>query len=363
MAYLNHIETIVPDGSFSQQAFLQLQKSLVTNERMQRYVDGIYQDSGIERRYSVVVDDGTGLSSSFFMKNGTYRQPSTQERNDVFAVACSELAIRAAKEAINGAEMNVSEVTHLITVSCTGFYNPGPDLAIINQLKLSPSTQRYHLGFMGCYASIPALRMAKQFCQAQSDAVVLVVSVELCTLHFHFDDDLDTILANSLFADGAAAAIVSNKPTNPQHNQYRIRSFASSVIPEGVSDMAWTIGNRGFNIVLSRYVPRIIGSNIGELVKQTLSDFHLDFSDVTTWAVHPGGKSIIDKVENSLGLKPSQIRPSRDVLMRYGNMSSATILFVLKRILEQGSTQKKENVFAVAFGPGLVVESALLTVE
>ena len=362
MAYLNQIETVVPKASFSQQAFSRLQKNAVTNEKMRRYIDGIYQDSGIERRHSVVVDDGNELTSSFFFKNGTFLQPSTQERNDVFAVACSALAIEAAAKVIDRSGRNVSEITHLITVSCTGFYNPGPDLAIIHQLKLRPSTQRYHLGFMGCYASFPALRMAQQFCQAQSDAVVLIVSVELCSLHLHFKDDLDTILANSLFSDGVAAAIVSNKPTLSQQNHYQLNSFSSELIPEGVSDMAWTIGNQGFDIVLTKYVPRIIGANIRKLVTRILSQNRFALSDVATWAVHPGGKSIVDKVEKSLELQPSQLQPSREVLRQYGNMSSATILFVLKRILELETTQKKDNVFAVAFGPGLVVESALLTV-
>jgi predicted naringenin-chalcone synthase len=204
--------------------------------------------------------------------------------------------------------------------------------------------------------------MAQQFCQARPDAVVLVVSVELCSLHLHFKDDLDTILANSLFADGAAAAIVSNKPTPSGRNCYQFRSFASAVLPEGASDMAWTLGDQGFDIVLTKYVPRIIGANIHQLVTQTLDRDHLSLSDITTWAVHPGGKSIVDKVEKSLELKSSQLESSREILRQYGNMSSVTILFVLKRILEQAATRKSDNVFAVAFGPGLVVESALLTV-
>jgi predicted naringenin-chalcone synthase len=233
-------------------------------------------------------------------------------------------------------------------------------LAIINQLGLSKAVQHYHIGFMGCNAALPVMRMAEQFCRADARAVVLLVCIELCSLHYHFDEDLDTLLANSLFADGAAAALISAAPPKQAARAYKLQSFASAVLPDGASDMAWRIGDRGFDIVLSKYVPRIIGANIKELVEQTLGRESINAAAIKYWAVHPGGKSILDKVEQSLGLAPLQLEASRRVLRRYGNMSSATILFVLREILSAAASKAAEAVYAMAFGPGLTVESARL---
>jgi predicted naringenin-chalcone synthase len=248
----------------------------------------------------------------------------------------------------------------VVTASCTGFCNPGPDYHIINELGLSHATQRYNLGFMGCYAAFPALRMAKQFCEADPAAVVLVMCLELCTLHLQINGGEDSMLANSLFADGAAAAIVSARA--PQENQscFQLGSFHSSLILSGKEDMAWSIGELGFDIALSSYVPKIIGANIRDAVRPVLARGELELEDITTWAVHPGGKAIVDKVAESLALNQDQVAASRKVLRQYGNMSSATILFVLQEILQQQERTHHEEVCAMAFGPGLTVEMCLL---
>jgi len=245
-------------------------------------------------------------------------------------------------------------------VSCTGFYNPGPDYYIVRELGMSDATQRYHLGFMGCYAAFPALRMAAQFCQADPSAVVLVMCLELCTLHLQLTGAEDNLLANSLFADGAAAAIVSAREPAPGSAAYRLEGFRSALVASGEQDMTWRIGDQGFDIALSSYVPKIIGANIRELVGPALAAEGLALPDIDTWAVHPGGKSIIDQVQRSLGLSAEQVGASREVLRRCGNMSSATILFVLEEILGRASGKSPERVCAVAFGPGLTVEMATL---
>ncbi len=164
---------------------------------------------------------------------------------------------------LNGAEgFSVADVTHIIFASCTGFTNPGPDYHIIRELGLNPGVERYTLGFMGCYAAFPALRMAGQFCEANPRAVVLVVCLELCSLHLQINDQPDSILANSLFADGAAAVVVSSRKPPPEIPAYRLQSFASALVTDGEADMAWDIGNEGFNIVLSSYVPEILGARV-----------------------------------------------------------------------------------------------------
>ncbi len=212
---------------------------------------------------------------------------------------------------------------------------------------------------MGCYAAFPALRMAAHFCQANPNAVVLVMCLELCTLHMQINDETDSILANSLFADGAAAAIVSAQEPQPGTHAFKLSGFESALLPAGESDMAWDIGNEGFNIVLSSYVPDIIGANIEALMVDVLGKNGSTLGNVDEWAVHPGGRSILDKVETSLGLGTEALESSRAVLRDYGNMSSATILFVLREMLDSGETPRATTC-AMAFGPGLTVETALL---
>lgn len=326
-------------------------------------VRAVYRHSGIERRHSVLRDyDGEG-ENAFFRRDadGTLRGPGTAARNDIFSAESRAMSVGLARKVIgNCPGITASDVTHVVTVSCTGFYNPGPDYYIVRELGMADATQRYHLGFMGCYAAFPALRMATQFCAADPSAVVLVMCLELCSLHIRLYGSEDNLLANSLFADGAGAAIVSAREPAPGAPAYRLDGFRSALVPDGEQDMTWRIGDQGFDIALSSYVPKLIGSNIRELACPALAAVGMSLSDIGTWAVHPGGKSIIDQVQRTLALSDDQVRVSREVLRRYGNMSSATILFVLEEILKHPSGKRGERVCAVAFGPGLTVEMAIL---
>ena len=257
-------------------------------------------------------------------------------------------------------EIRREEITHVVTASCTGFSNPGIDFHLVTDLGLNPSTQRFHLGFMGCYAAFPALRMAQQFCEADPRAVVLVLCLEFCSLHLRVDGGADSVLANALFADGAACAIVHARESLAARSVYRLGRFSTGHAVSGEKDMAWSIGNHGFNIVLSSYVPDIVGANIAGLVDPVLAGAGLDRRDIEFWAVHPGGKAILDKVEKSLGLPANALDVSRSVLCRFGNMSSATILFVLADFLRHRPAGKETAVCAMAFGPGLTIELGLL---
>lgn len=323
----------------------------------------LFRRSGIERRHSVVADFVDENSRELFQRDAEGRpvEPSTGDRNRCFIRHSSVIAVEVARRALaNADEFVPADVTHVITVSCTGFYNPGPDLQIVTGLGLRDSVERYHLGFMGCYAAFPALRMAAQLCQARPDAVVLVVCLELCTLHMHQTADADSLLANALFADGAAAAVVSARPASGRAPVLHLDRFLSAIAPEGGKDMAWDIGDEGFNIVLSSYVPDILAAKVGPIVADLLGRSGIGVPDIDLWAIHPGGRAIVDKIEEALALRPEQVRASRETLRDYGNMSSATVLFVLKNLLTSAPAASR-RVCAMAFGPGLTVETGILT--
>lgn len=347
------------------------------NRLAQRIVATSFNVSGIERRYTVLeeltFDERDGEPVFFDQSKGELLLPGTKARNEIYAEQATPLYVEAGRAAIAATPgIEESDITHVITVSCTGFYAPGPDFMVVRELGLGAAVQRYHLGFMGCYASMPALRQAAQFCVADPDAVVLVISVELCTLHLRSSNDPDTIVASSLFADGAGAGIVTARPLAPGERAFALDRFETRVTPVGEGDMAWKIGDHGFEMVLSNAVPSIIDDHItgaleplfapeAELAEALATDGAS--GAVAHWAIHPGGRSILDKVESRLALTEAQLVPARETLRDFGNMSSATVLFVLRNILLSDAAADGDRVAAMAFGPGLTVESALMTVQ
>lgn len=361
-AYIHHISTRTPGYAYSQAYIRDRMKDWTTDAKTRRLVQAIYNRSGIETRHSVTGDFAAREDALLYRTDtdGSLIPPGTGARNACYAREARRLAVDLARQALGGNHgFTARDVTHIVFTSCTGFANPGPDYHIIRELGLREDVQRYTLGFMGCYAAFPSLRMAAQFCAADPGAVVLVICLELCTLHMQINDQPDSILANSLFADGAAAALVSARQPAPGSPAYRLHGFESALLASSEQDMAWEIGDQGFNIVLSSYVPDIIGGNIQGLLDGILERSGLSAEQIDEWAVHPGGRSILDKVEQSLGLKPEALLASRIVLRDYGNMSSATILFVLKELLDQAECQPAMTC-AMAFGPGLTVETAVL---
>jgi len=363
--WIHRIDSLLPDFSFTQEEASAKMQEWARDERERRLIRAICRSSGIERRHAVIKNYDGDAPDSFFRaaSDGSMKGPGTAARNAIYASESRHLSVALARKTLDNCPgVDAGDVTHVVTVSCTGFYNPGPDYYIVRDLGMSLGTERYHLGFMGCYAAFPALRMAARFCEADPGAVVLVQCLELCSLHLKLSGTEDMILANSLFSDGAAAAIVSAREPAPGRNAYRIGGFHSTLVPGGEEDMAWRIGDNGFDIALSSYVPKIIGANLREFVEPSLSMTGLSIADVDLWAIHPGGKSIIDQAQRCLSLRPEQVRESREVLRKYGNMSSVSILFVLAEILERQGEAGEESVCAVAFGPGLTVEMGLLSV-
>ncbi|CEA09804.1 Alpha-pyrone synthesis polyketide synthase-like Pks18 [Arthrobacter saudimassiliensis] len=336
----------------------------------QRLVRTCFDSAAIDTRRTAVSELSLGHRAEnpafFDSATGQLMSPSTKTRNDIFAVEATKLFIEAAQKALSAcSDISAEDVTHVVTVSCTGFFNPGPDYKVVRALGLNPSVRRYHLGFMGCYAAFPALRAAKSFCQEDPNAVVLVVSAELCSLHVRTSNDPDTIMGSSLFADGAAAAVVTGRELPADTPAIQLDHFETVLTPVGEESMAWNIGDEGFEMVLGTYVPHIIDDHIvGALEPLLASDPTLDgvpYHEIEHWAIHPGGRSILDKVESKLGLSEEQLLPARETLRNYGNMSSATVLFVLKHILEQPFAGGNERICSMAFGPGLTVETGLFT--
>lgn len=319
-----------------------------------RKLQFVYRQSGIEKRHSVLEDFNykEPQKFTFFPSNESLTPfPSTKARMEVFRQEALPLAKKAVAECLIEGETYPNEITHLILVSCTGMYAPGLEIDIIRELGLNSSVERYAIHFMGCYAAFNALRLADRLCDACSDAKVLIVSVELCTIHFQREFTEDNLLANAIFADGAAAALVAKSDIG-----LKIKGFDSKLFPEGASDMAWSIGDVGFEMRLSKYVPELLSKGLQEINAYLENTFKL--STIRNFAIHPGGKQILQKVEDAFGIDASQDQFSHEVLKKFGNMSSTTILFVLNKWLQDEKSEG--DILAMGFGPGLTLETLLL---
>ena len=369
---LRSLEVAVPPTELAQDAVRDLLATQPDLSRLgKRLVATAFDSSDIERRYSALTEwDGPPAEDDpVFFEAGTGRflNPTTGARNRVFAREATGLYTRVAANALASAEgIAAADVTHVITVSCTGFFAPGPDYRIVRALDLDPAVQRYHLGFMGCYAALPALRQAQTICRADPEAVVLVAAVELCTLHVRTSNDPDTIVGSSLFADGAAGAIITGRDFPASAPLLQLDDFETVLTPVGEEAMAWNIGDNGFEMVLGTYVPHIIDEHITAALAPLLAHdpalAGVPYRDIEHWAIHPGGRSILDKVEAKLDLSAAQLLPARETLRDFGNMSSATVMFVLQKILRSATPGRRERVCSMAFGPGLTVETGLFTV-
>jgi alpha-pyrone synthase len=302
--------------------------------------------SGIEHRWSVLPPAANGGSpvelGGFYHGN---RLPPTSTRMAFYADAAPALALEAI--AALRKKIPVEGITHLVVASCTGFIAPGVDQIIAGRLGLDPGVERTLVGFMGCYAAVTALRVAHHIARSEPEARILVVTVELSTLHLIETDEIEPLLAMLQFADGAAAAIVSAEPSS-----LAIDRFFSATLPDSAGLIRWTIGDKGFAIHLSGEVPSRIGAALQDAEMRARIP-QGNRSGEVAWAVHAGGRSILDAVEHALLLPPWALEVSRSVLARFGNMSSATLMFVLAGIMERAEFSEG---IALAFGPGLAAE-------
>ncbi len=330
-----------------------------------RLLKSVYRATGIEYRHSVVSDFCKQPGEyEFFPNDPTLPFPSTSSRMRLYKEQALPLTLEAIQHCFaSRGHFNQQDITHLITVSCTGMYAPGIDIEIVQQLQLNTQVKRTCINFMGCYGAFNALKVADAICRADSQAKVLVVSVELCTIHFQKHESMDNLISNAIFADGAAALLVEAESSQFQARNFILKEFHCDLLPQHSDDMTWHIADNGFDIVLSSYVPQAIQSGIAQFAQRLLQQQQLSLSDIELFAIHPGSQKILQACEKALGLSENDNRYSCDVLRHYGNMSSATVLFVLKKIWDDLSqSDVGKQIFSCAFGPGLTLESMLLRV-
>lgn len=321
----------------------------------------LYRQSAIHQRHMVVPDYSGQPEDQHFLPRHPHEGPwpGTEARTALFRTAALPLAIQAARKCLQQASTD-QPITHLITVSCTGMMTPGLDLLLLEALQLSPDTFRTSVNFMGCYASVHAMRIGEAFCRNQPDNRVLIVSVELCSLHIRPEWSEDAITAGLLFADGAAAILLGGHQPNTRP-RFHFKNFYSRLAPETAHAMSWDLSDHGFKMHLSSQVPDYLAQDLPQLFQNALQHWNLAAYEIKHWAVHPGGKRILEVVEKGLELPPEALTASRQILSECGNMSSATILFVLERLLQQKPTSG--HLFGLAFGPGLVSECFLIEVS
>lgn len=349
MAFLNRIGTAVPPFDIHE-AFVQVGLRLLPEERLQRLFLRMAERCQIEHRYSYFEPAGGGdLDRGGFYRWGAF--PSTGARMAFYEQNATQLAA----DAVGGLSLSDQEragITHLVIASCTGFFAPGLDLQVMSRLGLRSSVERTIVGFMGCYAAMNGLKLARHIVRSEPSAKVLVVNLELCTLHLQEKPDLDTVLTFMLFADGCSAALVTGEPTGME-----LEGFRAVVIPETEDQITWRIGDQGFDMHLAGAVPVTLARSLPEALPEILSG--RPASEVARWAVHPGGRSVLDAVEGALG-PCGGLADSRAVLRDHGNMSSASVVFVLKRMLDRFRETGSDGDglgCAMAFGPGLTAET------
>lgn len=339
-------------------------ETLNLNPAEKKLLQALYKFTGIKQRHSVLSDACKMPGEfEFFPNDPTTPFPSTQNRMEIYKKNALPLAMSAIEDCLSTIpHFQKNKITHLITVSCTGMYAPGLDIELVEQLGLSSTTKRTAINFMGCYGAFNAIKVADAICKSEEDANVLIVCVEICTIHFQNKTDLDNLTSNAIFADGASCALIQPQPE--QKKYLRLNSFHCDLLPNTSKEMAWHIGDSGFDMVLTSYVPQAISSAISIFLKTFTEKLQLTADNIHFYAIHPGAKKILKACEKVLGISEEKNKYSYNVLENFGNMSSATILFVLKLIwndLEQ--TDHDKNIFSCAFGPGLTLESMMLKVH
>ena len=365
MSVIASISTALPAHKHSQSDWAEFMSEFYQHSvYKKRNLKIMYAKSGISNRYSVIPDYSSNKEERVFFPQTHNLEPfpNIEFRMQYFNKAALPLCIEAIEKCINE-KVIYTQITHLITVSCTGLSAPGLDIDIVQSMKLNPAINRTSVNFMGCYAAIHALKQADYICKCEPNAMVLVVCVELCTIHFQKIDDLDNIVANLLFADGAAAALVvpDNIATINNFKGFKIKKFHSQIELNGKRDMTWQLSSTGFLMSLSSYIPQLIEKGVKNLFKDSMNGLDITKVDITHWAIHPGGRKILEAVQKELELDNCVLESSYRVLKNYGNMSSPTVLFVLKDIWDNKvQASKKELTYGVAFGPGLTMESLIL---
>ena len=348
-AHINRIATAVPPHD-SHNAFVRFARNLLDEPRARSVFDRMVAKAQIAHRYSILPpsEDPEGVSVD---ASGVYcrgRFPTISQRMQLFEEHAPVLAVQTVAKLDLGAE--ASRISHVIVASCTGMYAPGLDLDLVERCGLDPSVERTMVGFMGCYAAINALKLAHHIVRSTPESRVLVVNLELCSLHLQPTSNIEQLLSFLVFADGCSASLVSADPIG-----LAIDRFHAALVPDTRELITWKIRDLGFDMFLSGRVPGAISGGLESVTGAILDGAPVEAIDL--WAVHPGGRSVLDAVAQGLHLEPQALATSRSVLERFGNMSSATVMFVLQEIL--GSATSEQRGCAMSFGPGLTAETML----
>ena len=358
--------TILGQGTAVPQHFIKREHAVALarrhfakTERQQKLIPALYRMAGVNKRHCTVLTSSSNGNAEpayqllYAPRGEGDMGPAVSDRMQFYEAYAFPLAEQAAAQALERAQVNASDVTHLVTVSCSGFFAPGVDVKLIKHLGLPFTVERAHIGFMGCQGALNGLRVAQGFAAHRPDARVMLCAVELCSLHYHYGWDPDRVVANALFADGSAAVIGAPRR---EGTPWQIRDTGACLIPDSEDAMTWRIGDNGFEMSLAATVPSLIQSHLRPWLEAWLSQNDLTLADIRTWAVHPGGPRILSSVANALELPDGALEVSKSVLQEYGNMSSPTILFILDRL--RGADAPRPCV-ALAFGPGLMAEATL----
>ena len=344
-AYLNRVATAVPRHDVHD-AFVVFAERMLADPRLRTIFRRMVSRADIVHRYSFLnPEKASGQFSSHdahdFYRPGDF--PSTARRMELFEQSAPVL-MRTAVDQLELSEKERSGVTHVLVTCCTGLYAPGLDFEIVDHLGLSASVERTMIGFMGCYAAINALKLARHIVRSDPKASVLMVNLELCTLHFQETQELERVLSFLVFADGAAASLIT-----ANERGFALDSFKALMVPRTREMITWTIGGLGFDMFLSGKIPAELSQALQG------SELMAERDDIELWGIHPGGRSILDAVESGLELPTDALADSREVLSSFGNMSSATVMFVLQQMLRRA--QPGQRGCAMSFGPGLTAET------
>ena len=331
-----------------------------TSPEQQRQLKALYRLSRVKKRHSVLLESGSDSGEarqSFFppARGDEDRGPTTAERMARYEAEAPALGATAAGRALENAGRAPGDVTHVVTVSCTGFAAPNFDLGLVRELGLPRTVARTHVGFMGCHGALNGLRVASGYADSDPQACVLVCAVELCSLHYQYGWNSDLAVSNGIFADGAAALVGGAAPSSAG-DDWRLARSGAALLEDSAELMAWRIGNHGFEIALSARVPHVIETALAPWLDAWLASQQLSRRDIATWAIHPGGPRILESVAAAAGIGREAYAISQEVLGEFGNMSSPTILFILDRLRQRRAPRP---CLALGFGPGLAVEAAL----
>lgn len=361
------IGTAVPPNKIPQEHHYSILESANGLSRLEKLtLRKIYSRSGISYRHSVLNEfaGNDNAGNVLFHPSGKYENTPVAQRMELYEQYAPALCAQAAEACFNTLpSVSRKDITHIITFSCTGMYAPGLDIHLVEQLGLQRNVERTCINFMGCYAAINALKSAYHIARSQPGAIILIAGAELCSLHYRKSNDSNQLVANALFSDGAAAAIVSAKHIEIPGNEinFLIKDFYAEFEQSASDEMVWRIGNNGFDLRLTPEVPVVVKDNIKALADKLFLKTGLQQKDIDHYALHPGGMKILEACEEALNISKEQNEISYSVLNNYGNMSSVTILFVLKEYLSRlTKSDLNQNILACAFGPGISMESMII---